>query len=46
MGSLPSNHSPAYAPVIQPTLSIGRDSLVAAALTWLGPAESGSRMSP
>jgi hippurate hydrolase len=37
MASLPSNHSPAYAPVIQPTLSIGTSSLVAAALTWLGP---------
>lgn len=38
LGSLPSNHSPAYAPVIQPTLGIGVGSLVAAARVWLGPA--------
>jgi hippurate hydrolase len=34
--SLPSNHSPLYAPAIEPTLTIGRDALVAAARTWLG----------
>jgi hippurate hydrolase len=38
MASLPSNHSPHYAPVIQPTLTIGTDALVAAALVWLSPA--------
>ncbi|PKH43801.1 hippurate hydrolase [Nocardioides alpinus] len=37
MASLPSNHSPAYAPVIQPTLGIGVSALVSAALVWLGP---------
>lgn len=32
---LPSNHSPFYAPVIEPTLQIGVDALVAAAREWL-----------
>ena len=32
---LPVNHSPHYAPVIQPTLDTGTAALVAAALTWL-----------
>jgi amidohydrolase len=32
---IPSNHSPHYAPVIEPTLSIGVSALVAAARTWL-----------
>jgi hippurate hydrolase len=35
MAALPSNHSPAYAPVIRPTLQVGVDSLVAAARAWL-----------
>jgi hippurate hydrolase len=34
---IPSNHSPLYAPVIDPTLSIGQAALVAAARVWLGP---------
>ncbi|MEJ8281964.1 amidohydrolase [Pseudonocardia spirodelae] len=33
--SLPSNHSPRYAPVIEPTLSTGVAALVAAAREWL-----------
>lgn len=33
--SLPSNHSPRYAPVIEPTLSVGVAALVAAAREWL-----------
>lgn len=33
--SLPSNHSPDYAPVIEPTLSTGVAALVAAARGWL-----------
>lgn len=33
--SLPSNHSPQYAPVIEPTLSIGIRALVTAARGWL-----------
>ena len=38
VASLPSNHSPAYAPVLQPTLELGCRSLVAAALAWLSTA--------
>jgi len=34
--SIPSNHSPLFAPVIDPTLSIGQAALVAAARVWLG----------
>ena len=32
---LPSNHSPQFAPVEDPTLRIGVDALVAAATEWL-----------
>ncbi len=32
---IPVNHSPRYAPVVQPTLQIGTAALVAAALAWL-----------
>jgi len=32
---LPSNHSPRYAPVIEPTLGIGVTAMVTAAQTWL-----------
>jgi hippurate hydrolase len=32
---IPSNHSPQYAPVIEPTLSIGVEALVRAARYWL-----------
>jgi hippurate hydrolase len=32
---IPVNHSPAFAPVIQPTLDTGTQALVAAALAWL-----------
>lgn len=34
---LPGNHSPRYAPVIEPTLGIGIAALVAAAHAWLPP---------
>ncbi|AXH95386.1 amidohydrolase [Ornithinimicrobium avium] len=34
---LPSNHSPRFAPVIQPTLDTGVRAMVAAALAWLAP---------
>ena len=34
---LPSNHSPRYAPVIEPTLSTGIAALTAAARIWLQP---------
>ena len=33
---VPVNHSPAFAPVIQPTLDTGTQALVVAALEWLG----------
>ena len=33
---IPSNHSPRFAPVIQPTLNTGTAALVAAAMAWLG----------
>jgi amidohydrolase len=35
MAQLPSNHSPLFAPVIDPTLSTGVSALVAAARVWL-----------
>ena len=35
VAGLPSNHSPRYAPVIEPTLSTGVAALVAAAREWL-----------
>ena len=38
IASLPSNHSPLYAPVLEPTISTGVAALVAAARTWLSPA--------
>jgi amidohydrolase len=34
---IPVNHSPAFAPVIQPTLDTGTQALVTAALAWLSP---------
>jgi metal-dependent amidase/aminoacylase/carboxypeptidase family protein len=33
---LPGNHSPFFAPVVQPTLTVGIDGYVVAALTFLG----------
>jgi hippurate hydrolase len=39
VAQLPSNHSPLYAPVIEPTLSTGVAALVAAARVWLHAAE-------
>jgi amidohydrolase len=35
VAELPSNHSPLYAPVVEPTLSVGVDALASAARTWL-----------
>ena len=32
---IPANHSPAFAPVLQPTLRTGTEALVSAALAWL-----------
>jgi amidohydrolase len=37
LDSLPGNHSPHFAPVIEPTLSTGVQALVTAARTWLAP---------
>jgi hippurate hydrolase len=36
--TVPSNHSPHYAPVIEPTLSLGVTALDTAARTWMAPA--------
>jgi hippurate hydrolase len=36
VAGLPSNHSPQFAPVEDPTLRVGVDALVAAATHWLG----------
>ena len=33
--SVPSNHSPKYAPVLEPTLTLGVTALVTATRTWL-----------
>jgi hippurate hydrolase len=35
---IPVNHSPAFAPVLQPTLDTGTEALVVAAPAWLHPA--------
>ncbi|MCK0176770.1 amidohydrolase [Mycolicibacterium sp. F2034L] len=35
---IPVNHSPSFAPVIQPTLDTGTQALVVAAMAWLGAA--------
>ena len=41
--SLPSNHSPHFAPVIDPTLELGVQALVVAARTWLEQAWPATR---
>ncbi|MFQ6155821.1 amidohydrolase [Micrococcus luteus] len=38
VSSLPANHSPMFAPVMQPTLTTGTAALVVAASAWLGRA--------
>jgi hippurate hydrolase len=35
LGELPTNHNPHFAPVIHPTLEIGAQAMVVAALAWL-----------
>ncbi|MBB5118090.1 amidohydrolase [Streptomyces eurocidicus] len=40
---IPQNHSPQYAPVVQPTLSVGVRAMTAAALAYLAPREPGVR---
>ena len=37
---IPVNHNPGFAPVLQPTLDVGTQALVVAALAWLAPAGS------
>jgi amidohydrolase len=39
IGTLPSNHSPRYAPVEEPTVTVGVSALVAAAKDWLRATE-------
>lgn len=41
---LPINHSPLFAPVIEPTLSTGVATLVVASLAWLGDGERQDRL--
>jgi hippurate hydrolase len=36
--NIPQNHSPYFAPVMQPTITNGITALTAAALAWLSPA--------
>ncbi|MEY9850008.1 amidohydrolase [Streptacidiphilus sp. MAP5-3] len=36
LDELPGNHSPFFAPVVEPTLTTGVEALTIAALTWLG----------
>jgi metal-dependent amidase/aminoacylase/carboxypeptidase family protein len=40
LNSIPSNHSPQFAPVIHPTLRVGVEAMLAAAGAWLTPADS------
>ena len=37
MGTVPSNHSPLYAPVPRPTIDLGVAALVTATRDWLPP---------
>ncbi|HEY1702674.1 MAG TPA: amidohydrolase [Trebonia sp.] len=41
LDTLPGNHSPQFAPVIEPTLSTGIQTLTLAARTWLGSGANG-----
>jgi hippurate hydrolase len=40
LNELPSNHSPEFAPVLNPTLRTGVETMLAAAGAWLAPATS------
>ncbi len=40
---IPNNHSPCYAPIIEPTLRIGADALVTALRAWAPPTAAGQR---
>ena len=37
LDEIPVNHSPLFAPIIEPTISTGIEALTTAALTWLRP---------
>lgn len=43
VSNIPANHSPMFAPVIQPTLETGTAAGVVAALAWLAPASESAR---
>jgi hippurate hydrolase len=38
LNEIPSNHSPEFAPVIDPTLRVGIEAMIGAASAWLAPA--------
>jgi hippurate hydrolase len=40
VNKLPSNHSPEFAPVIDPTLRTGVEAMLAAAGAWLTPVDA------
>jgi hippurate hydrolase len=40
--TIPGNHSPAFAPVIEPTLRVGTEAIVVAALAWLAAGGEGA----
>ena|SRR5688572_11356680 len=40
VNKIPSNHSPEFAPVIDPTLRVGVNAMLAAASVWLAPARA------
>lgn len=42
LDALPVNHSPYFAPVVEPTLSTGIQAMVVAARAWLEPASGGA----
>jgi amidohydrolase len=42
--NIPVNHSPYFAPVIEPTLKTGVDAMVVAALTYVGKSSGGKQM--
>jgi len=37
LDQFPGNHSPLFAPVIEPTMSVGIEALLTTSLAWLGP---------
>jgi hippurate hydrolase len=39
INSIPSNHSPHFAPLLHPTLRTGLETMLCAAFAWFGNAE-------